>query len=768
MQSSILICIWASIASGFSSRARLTFQSLSSNGKIASLYLKNCELFAKNVNVPPEWQEVLDSAPEESDKSSQIYDESADQISGNTKNEWIALLQGQSIPIQIGSVELARKAWKKRRRSYSPILVPCSIINIPHKTAVRNNIVYLVNQFGDSINESFDDVLGGGKGGGAGVVLSVTQLKSFYRKVFGGNLTQHAIALNGSPSIASLLEDMMDSHMKVKYGIEVVGGNQDEDQLLIMSSLPKRRARDWVRNIALVQVSTTLPEVSSVDKNAVKKTPMTHTGMVKVRRPIENAQKSNNKKTFRWSMEPLGAALRIAQQRSTGSTGGETNDSSSKSESSSNGMEFLSKGETRFAHVLQFDTTGDGDGSPLLTLCLDPPKGALLEKTQRRKNIQRQQEAFSKKLDLINNGFLSSKHQLDHMLEDLSVGDGPFTATVVNISERSKAAFVDLSVGRNKGKSAGGGLVPVLGMLRFEDIEENALRLHSVEANDEIKENDNEEIDEDDDVDDYDDDDDDDEEAYTIEDLFQNKDDIKYNSHYELEDENESSTEIYQDVSDMYEIDDRGVMYEISNTGEKVPIGYVGGDDDDFEEDEKEEATPKAFTKRKPKKSKVGPNRKTLKDTTMKKLPVIKVGDEMPVYIESISPQSGRFMVTLDPSVQDMSPKEIKQSKSISKKMSKLTDLLGGDSNLQKLLGMTGTECEGTIKATSQTGDWFYVQPEFEMPGVGVRLPVGVGLMEVSDLKEELSPGDKVQIRLDGVDSTRGQLSVKVLGKLSP
>jgi hypothetical protein len=55
----------------------------------------------------------------------------------------------------------------------------------------------------------------------------------------------------------------------------------------------------------------------------------------------------------------------------------------------------------------------------------------------------------------------------------LRVGDGPYVGTVVAVSDRSGAAFVDMGVGRKRGKKyggGGGGVVGVLGMLRFEDI----------------------------------------------------------------------------------------------------------------------------------------------------------------------------------------------------------------------------------------------------------------------------------------------------------
>jgi len=40
------------------------------------------------------------------------------------------LLPGQSVRIQIGDVAASRKAWKKRRRNASPILIPASVLYV--------------------------------------------------------------------------------------------------------------------------------------------------------------------------------------------------------------------------------------------------------------------------------------------------------------------------------------------------------------------------------------------------------------------------------------------------------------------------------------------------------------------------------------------------------------------------------------------------------------------------------------------------------------
>lgn len=69
---------------------------------------------------------------------------------------------GAAVQIQIGDISLARKAWKKRRRSGSPLLVPCSILNINLINMLQHNAQYILYKFGNAQKD--------------GIVLSVTDL----------------------------------------------------------------------------------------------------------------------------------------------------------------------------------------------------------------------------------------------------------------------------------------------------------------------------------------------------------------------------------------------------------------------------------------------------------------------------------------------------------------------------------------------------------------------------------------------------------------
>jgi predicted RNA-binding protein (virulence factor B family) len=98
----------------------------------------------------------------------------------------------------------------------------------------------------------------------------------------------------------------------------------------------------------------------------------------------------------------------------------------------------------------------------------------------------------------------------------------------------------------------------------------------------------------------------------------------------------------------------------------------------------------------------------------------------------------------------------MKKENDASKRLKRLKKSLGGD--LRLIHELEGSECHGTVKAASKTGDWVYVEPDTD------GLPVGVAAMS-----EELSgvnSGDRVRVRIEGVDEERGQLALQVLEKL--
>lgn len=72
------------------------------------------------------------------------------------KPEYGALSQGTVVQIQVGDIALARKAWKKRRRTGSPLLVPCSVLNVDRQSMVRWNLIYLLEKFGRSQKDGIE------------------------------------------------------------------------------------------------------------------------------------------------------------------------------------------------------------------------------------------------------------------------------------------------------------------------------------------------------------------------------------------------------------------------------------------------------------------------------------------------------------------------------------------------------------------------------------------------------------------------------------
>lgn len=92
--------------------------------------------------------------------SSQRKQEEYSVIENKPKTEYAALSPGSAVQIKVGNVTLARKAWKKRRRSGSPLLVPCSVLSMDRKSMVRWNIIYLLQKFGKPLDELEEGTVG--------------------------------------------------------------------------------------------------------------------------------------------------------------------------------------------------------------------------------------------------------------------------------------------------------------------------------------------------------------------------------------------------------------------------------------------------------------------------------------------------------------------------------------------------------------------------------------------------------------------------------
>lgn len=552
-------------------------------------------------------------------------------FSSNT--ELAFLLPGQSLRIRIGDTNASRKAWKKRRRNASPILIPASILDVSRQILVRWNVFALICLIGE-------EVVNPNEGGRERLLLGATagKLVRAYRRTLQGDLREHAIAM-GYDSVESLLsslfdeikdghrhlvEDRENSSSIVRTFVEPRHGN-----LVLGTTLSRRQGRTMAASAALVQFQLVNDDAVDDTKVNVKQVTsrMVHTGLA-VPRPPTLGKPTSSTSTASSSLipEPLGAALRVYDGAIA---------------------RRYQEGDEIDAIVHSYDDRGDC-GGPLLvfTMARDPQgrgkgggSGAMISSSSYF--IGR---ASSSNRNTNNSGIDDAG--VERELSELKAGDGPFDATVVAVSSRSGAVFLDCGVGRRRGKKYGGGLTRVLGMLRFED-----------GAN-----------------------------------IVNNNDDAAM---------------------------------------------MIKSDDFDCE-----------------------------------------AGDEIQVYIRAVSPQSGRFMVTLDPSIKDKKAKDIKLEKRADKRKKRLLSRKISHEDIQNLVGET---FDGIVKAKSKTGNCYYVQPfvrgegteSAEMSKFDASLPVGVAdaSTDITGGEDDsgstqcgsLSVGDHVRVRLEGIDEMRGQLSLTLI-----
>lgn len=346
--------------------------------------------------------------------STSTADDGAENNSDNG-GELALLLPGQTLRIQIGDVSSSRKAWKKRRRNSSPILIPCSILGLNREWMLRWNVMTLLHQVGEENPEA-----------GGAVAISTGKLRRAYKKRLGGDLQEHADAL-GYDSVESLLQTLFDDRIQAEYGVSTFVDSR-HGNLVLTTALTRRQARAFSNSAGMVQFR---PDSDEEQK-------MIHTGLASVR------LSSSIGKMPKFSQEVLGAALRVSPYDEA--------------------AERYQQGDEFNAFVYSYEVAGDNE-SPLLVLTADDPrgKGVALGGTGtfgsstrvfKRRNIEKfQHDTFERELT------------------NLSAGEGPISANVVAVSSHSNAIFVDCGVGRKRGKKYGGGTTKVLGMLRFEDIE---------------------------------------------------------------------------------------------------------------------------------------------------------------------------------------------------------------------------------------------------------------------------------------------------------
>jgi hypothetical protein len=123
--------------------------------------------------------------------SSQVVkEEEYSGVEQKPKTEYAALSPGSAVQIKVGNVTLARKAWKKRRRSGSPLLVPCSVLSMDRKSMVRWNILYLLQKFGKPLDEVEEGAVGFLSDD---ICLSMTDIHKYYSRHLGTSLTVSSV-----------------------------------------------------------------------------------------------------------------------------------------------------------------------------------------------------------------------------------------------------------------------------------------------------------------------------------------------------------------------------------------------------------------------------------------------------------------------------------------------------------------------------------------------------------------------------------------------
>ena len=713
--------------------------------------------------------------------------------------EYAALRPGTVVQVQVGDLSLARKAWKKRRRTGSPLLVPCSVLNVDRRSAVRWNLIFLLEKFGRA---------GHGKKGG--IVMSAKDLAKSYRSYLKSSLGRQADAL-GFDSTDDMIRELFNKKIQESYGV-FFEDKKDEKMLYLTAPINRRKAQQRAGNPAMLQFRP--PRKGDYDGIGVAGTAvgasvdqdvhvddigtLTHTGWIRALKEEKalRDEDGEHKLQREYSNFPLSACLRVSQKDDL-DTGR------------------VQEGNIFPAVVFDFDKIGDG-GSPLLTLSLNAATGG-------RQRLKIKPDKRYKVL----------KRKPKYQFNELSAGDGPYRAKVIKLIGNKQKALVDLGVGREL-SSAGGNTVQVLGTLRYKDSVELDVddtpkqSIPFVEFDDE----DDDELDNliissldeldalDDDDDDYDEDD---EEGDIADELLSlRKGGFAPGTFEEGEEE--------EDISDQYKIDENGnLVFTDPETGETMAVEDMEmeeDEEDDFEEEEEEEeitasssddedddiseesmlnlvsqnddgsityndpetgetmtvkesdpefadmmlmktliedslgvksseeTAPEPQTQDEPEQSeasKISAGKPKLRSKRLT------VGEYVDVYISNVSKQSNQFQVTTNPLVKGQKAKDIKKEAGTKKKLDRLKKSFGG--NLSRIYSLKGTECEGIVKAASKTGDWVYVQPGLE------DLPVGIGALESDDLGD-LAAGDSVRVRISGIDEERGQLSMEVLSRL--
>jgi hypothetical protein len=710
---------------------------------------------------------------------------SPQESSSKVQVQYAALEAGTVVHIQVGDVSRARKAWKKRRRTDSPLLVPCSVLNVDLASTVRWNLIYLLEKFGQ--NDGVVPLAGATSTtpppSAGGIRISLSELSLRSRTHLKASLSQHAIAL-GYPTVVSMVKGLFSKPVQDAYGVKLVEADHDKNEpekgehnppgqyhekIWLETPLSRLRAQSRASQAAILQFLAT-------DTNSPADT-LVHTGVVRNKRPVSAKGTESTASTVSpppsqqsnmYQLRPLSAALRVNQDDVDG------------------GM--IAPGSLHAAVVFDYDPLGDAGVAPLLTLSLNPQRNQVRD---RLKHKGRGGDVSSLRL---------APESVVYDLANLQLGQGPMVGKVVRLVKGG--ALVDCGVGRRSPRLSSGDkesgnstspYMPVYGVLRFKDA------VMTADSGDGIMSASPEWLaaaasgDDDDDDDDFidgsfsledldllDDEDEEGDDEMTVEDseineandplLEEDDDDDMGEVLAEFNLDNDDEFAEGEDITHLFELyDDGRLAYKDPETGETTIVSDVildeellhdhdDDDDDDVDELELDELDaqdqPTLL-------GRFAPNRgSSIADsstgTPSYKTHTLRPGDRIPVFVKSVPKQSSHLFLTMDPTIQGMTAKQVKRDGVVAKKQSRLIQQLGGFARLRAL---TGISCQGVVQAVSASN--IYVQPELD------NVPVGVAQLSPALSAAQFCKGDLVLIQLNGIDPERGQLAMQVLKKLS-
>lgn len=587
--------------------------------------------------------------------------------------EYAALPPGTVVQIQVGDMSLARKAWKKRRRSGSPLLVPCSVLNVDRASTVRWNLIYLLEKFGR-----------GGAGSKGGVILSLANLAKRYRTHLKASLAKQATAL-GFEDPKALVKALFNERVQKSYGIDMM--EDESGEISLQAPVSRLRAQKRANRSPVLQVADDFHEDT-----------LKHTGKVRTRR--QDAGEDDSKL---YQLQPLSAALRVNQKEDVDAGNIQT-------------------GSMHTAVVFDYDAAGDA-GAPLITLTLNSaPRERLRFGSDGNHKDTIQKPKYM--LNDLKSGDGPMKGKVVRFIKGGALIDCGIGRRAGNRPEADIVRVLGLlKFGEAVVEDSGSTLQ--LGWTEETDFTED-------ETDDEQWEDilsfDDLELDEDELEDD-------DDEVDVSE--MQSDADLAtlFNFDDEEDGEEEDITHLFTTAADgslTYTDPETGEVQQISmdsldddDDDEVLDVfGNMSTDDtdDNEEEDDDEDDGPVLLTKR---------SKRNIASTGGGKVRSKRlfIGDEIEIYVRSVAKQSNQLFFTMRSSIKGKKPKDIKQASGREKKLNRLLKQVGGMGRIHQL---HGREMDGVVKATSHTGGWLYVEPQEDSLPVGIAFGDEASLKEVN------------------------------------